>query len=295
MVIVEVGKCVGCGSCVEICHEGCMRLDDGTVAIDHTLCSTCTQCIAICPQEALSWNGMSPVPYDRDHLPTPEQLDELFKERRTMRFFAAQRIDRGLLQEIVSYGIYAPTNNYHLQAIIVDDEETIALLDRICTETAAKIYRLIYRPKIVFNLLRRLTTSLKETDRVKFEHVIARGYTLHKPPAIVLVVGEKWVAHSEASAQYYLYNMMLYAQAKGLGSCLWGGGKLLLDRSKVARERLGMQRGEHILGIVVLGYPGVHFANKVKGKTLPIRWGAGEVDGLGAHPSAGFGRKSDSN
>jgi nitroreductase/NAD-dependent dihydropyrimidine dehydrogenase PreA subunit len=272
MVIVDAGKCIGCGSCVEICHEGRMRLEAGTVAIEHALCSTCTQCIAICPQEALSWDGVRPVPNDKSRLPTPEQLDELFKQRRTMRFFAADRIDRGLLLEIVGYGIYAPTNNYHLQAIIVDDEDTIALLDRICTDTAAKIYRLIYKPKIVFNLLSKLTSSLKETDKVKFEHVIARGYTLHKPPAIVFVVGEKFVAHSEASAQYYLYNMMLYAQAKGLGCCLWGGGKLLLNRSKTVRERLGMQRSEHILGIIVLGYPGVQFANKVEGKTLPVRW-----------------------
>jgi NAD-dependent dihydropyrimidine dehydrogenase PreA subunit/nitroreductase len=277
MVIIDEHKCIGCGSCVEICHEGCMRLDGGTVVIDNMLCSTCTQCIAVCPQAALSWAGVRAVPYDRSRLPTPEQLDELLKERRTMRFFAADRIERGLLQEIVGYGIYAPTNNYHLQAIIVDDEETIALLDRICTETSARIYRLIYKPKLVFGLLSRLTSSLKETDKVKFEHVIARGYTLHKPPAIVFVVGERWVAHSEASAQYCLYNMMLYAQAKGLGCCLWGGGKLLLNRNRAARERLGMQRGEHILGIVVLGHPAVEFANKVEGKHLPIRW-----NGIGA-------------
>jgi nitroreductase/NAD-dependent dihydropyrimidine dehydrogenase PreA subunit len=272
VVIVDEDKCIGCGSCVEICHEGCMALEGGMVAIDHVLCSTCTQCIAVCPQEALCWDGVPPVPYDRARLPAPEQLEELFKERRTIRFFKGDKIDRQLLEEIVAYGIYAPTNNYHLQAIIVDDEATIARLDRICTETSARIYRLIYKPRLVFGLLSRLTSSLKETDKVKFEHVIGRGYTLHKPPAIVFVVGEKWVAHSEASAQFYLYNMMLYAQAKGLGCCLWGGGKMLLNRSREVRERLGMQKGEHILGIVVLGYAAVEFANKVEGKTLPIRW-----------------------
>jgi NAD-dependent dihydropyrimidine dehydrogenase PreA subunit/nitroreductase len=273
MVIIDEERCVGCGSCVEICHEGCMTLQGGTVTIDHSLCSTCTQCIAVCPEQALSWDGVAPAQYDGGRLPTPDQLEELFKERRTIRFFSEERIDRRRLEEIVATGIYAPTNNYHLQAIVVDDEETIALLDRICTDTAARIYRLIYRPRLVFGLLSRLTSSLKETDKVKFEHVIARGYTLHKPPAIVFVVGEKWVAHSEASAQYCLYNMMLFAQAKGLGCCLWGGGKLLLNRSTAARERLGMRRGEHILGIVVIGIPAVQFTNKVEGKTLPIRWG----------------------
>jgi NAD-dependent dihydropyrimidine dehydrogenase PreA subunit/nitroreductase len=272
LVTIDEARCIGCGTCVEICHEGCMTLDDGLVTIDHALCSTCTQCIAVCPQQALSWDGVMPAPYDRNRLPAPEQIEELLKERRTMRFFTEERIDRALLEEIVATGIYAPTNNYNLQAIIVDDEGTIALLDRICTDTAAKIYRFIYKPTPVFTMLSKLTSSLKETDKVKFEHVMARGYTLRKPPAIVFVVGEKWVAHSEASAQYYLYNMMLYAQTKGLGCCLWGGGKLLLDRNKIARERLGMRRGEHILGIVILGHPGVEFVNKVEGKILPIRW-----------------------
>jgi nitroreductase/NAD-dependent dihydropyrimidine dehydrogenase PreA subunit len=272
VVIIEKDRCIGCGSCVEICHEGCMMLEGGRVVIDHALCSTCTQCVAICPQKALSWDGVQPVPFESDRLPAPGQIEELLKERRTIRFFSEDKIGRELLEEIVSFGIYAPTNNYHLQAIVVDDEEVIAVLDRICTDTAAKIYRLIYRPRPVFNLLRKLTSSLKESDKVKFEHVIARGYTLHKPPAIVVVAGEKWVAHSEASAQFCLYNMMLYAQSKGLGCCLWGGGKLLLDRNRVARQRLGMTKGEHILGMVVLGYPAVQFANKVEGKTLPIRW-----------------------
>ena len=69
--------------------------------------------------------------------------------------------------------------------------------------------------------------------------------------------------------------MMLYAQVKGIGSCLWGAGKISLDRSKAARERLGLKKHEHILGILLLGYPAVQFANKVKGKALSIQWIAG--------------------
>jgi NAD-dependent dihydropyrimidine dehydrogenase PreA subunit/nitroreductase len=272
MIVVNEDRCIGCGTCAEICHEGCMAVDNGTVSIRHELCSTCTQCIAVCPQEALSWDGVPAVPYDARRLPAPQQLDELFKERRTIRFFKPDKIDRALLREIVSYGIYAPTNNYNLRAIVVDDSEVIAALDRMCTDFAARIYKLVYKPRIVFNLLSRLTSSLKATDKVKLEHVIARGYTLRQPPAIVFIVGDKWIAHSEASAQYALYNVMLYAQTKGIGSCLWGGGKLFLDRSRPAREHLGLSPREHILGIVVLGYRAVQFVNKVEGKALPIQW-----------------------
>jgi len=260
---------------VKICHEHCMTLIDDTVRINHELCSTCTQCIAICPQQALSWDHVPPVAYDEARLPSPEQLDELFRERRTIRFFKKDKIDRTLLEEIVGYGIYAPTNNYDLRAIVVDDEEIIGELDRILLQSVSRIYNVVFKPKIVYNLIRRITPALQPKDKVKMESALERGHAFHRPPAIVFIVGDKRIALSEASAQYALYNMILYAQAKGIGSCLWGSAQTFLDRSKAVRERLGLEKHEHILGALGLGYPAVKFANKVEGKTLDIQWNDG--------------------
>ncbi len=258
---------------MRICHEECIALVDGAASIDHGLCSTCTQCIAVCLQRALSWEGVPPVDYNERRLPTPEQLDELFKERRTIRFFKEDKIDRTVLEEIVGYGIYAPTNNYALRAIVVDDQATIEELDRIILRFVSKIYNLFFRSRIVFNLLRRITPIADPKDRVKMESTLEKGSTFDTPPAaIVFVVGDRRIALSEASAQYALYNMILYAQVRGIGSRLKGSGQIVLDRNKSARELLALQRHEHILGTLELGYPAVRFRNKVEGKTLPIRW-----------------------
>jgi hypothetical protein len=69
--------------------------------------------------------------------------------------------------------------------------------------------------------------------------------------------------------------MIFYAQARGIGSCPWGPGKLFYDRSRSVRERLGLQKRDHILGTLLLGYPEVSFSNKVEGKALPIQWNGG--------------------
>jgi NAD-dependent dihydropyrimidine dehydrogenase PreA subunit/nitroreductase len=280
MIVVDADKCVQCGQCVKICHEHCMALVDHTVAIDYDLCSTCSQCVAVCPVQALTWDGAVPIPYDDSRLPSAEQLDELFKQRRTIRFVKEQKIDRALLEEIVGYGIYAPTNNYDLRAIVVDDGEIMAQLDRIHVWYTVRIHNLLYRTKIVSPLARMFGASSSfEQARPKVEAIVEAGRSYHSPPAaIVFIVGNKRIPLSVESAQYALANMIYYAQAKGIGSRLWGPGQIFYDRSKIVRKRLGLQKREHILGTVFLGYPAVKFRNKVQGKTLPIQWNDGEND-----------------
>jgi nitroreductase/Pyruvate/2-oxoacid:ferredoxin oxidoreductase delta subunit len=283
MIVADKKRCRGCGLCARICHERCIVLVDGTggtlATINRALCSTCTQCIAICPQRALSWDQVPPVVYDQGRLPSAEQLDELFKQRRTIRIFKPDRIDRALVEEIVSYGIYAPTNNYELRAIVVDDPKIMEALDAIIVRFVSWIYNLFYRSRVVFNLIRVITPAMDPKDRVKMEGDLERGRTFDTPPAaMVFIVGDRRIGLSEASAQYALYNMILYAQAKGIGSRLKGTGPIMLDRSRAARECLGLQKQEHILGTLELGYPAVRFRNKVQGKTMSIQW-----NGRGPH------------
>ena len=85
-------------------------------------------------------------------------------------------------------------------------------------------------------------------------------------------VGDRRIAFFEASAQAALDHMMFYAQVKGIGSCLWGAGEMALDGNKAARKRLGLQKREHIVGVLLLGYPAIKFVNRVEGRTLSIRW-----------------------
>jgi NAD-dependent dihydropyrimidine dehydrogenase PreA subunit/nitroreductase len=270
MIVIDKEKCTQCGLCVKICHQRCMALTDSTVTINHELCSTCTQCVAVCPQQAVSWDGVGPVAYDDARLPSPEQLAELFKERRTVRFFKEDKIERAVLEEIVGSGIYAPTTNYDLRAVVIDDEGLIEELERISVKFHLRIYKLFVKPKIVFNLISRITPALNPKIRAKFE---SRRRDLLKPAAMVLIIGDQRIHLSEPSAHYALYNMILYAKVKGIGTCLWGAGKIALSRSKAAKERLGLQRHEHIL---LLGYPAVKFRNKVQGKTLSIEWNGGQ-------------------
>jgi nitroreductase/NAD-dependent dihydropyrimidine dehydrogenase PreA subunit len=284
MVILDERKCRGCGLCAGICHQRCITLSNGhghgIAQIDQALCSTCTQCIAICPQQALSWDQVPPVAYDPGRLPLAEQLDELFKQRRTVRHFKEDKIERALLEEILGYGIYAPTNNYDLRAIVVDDPAILEMLDAIIMRFVSWAYNLVYRPSLVFRLVEAMTPAISPKTKVKMEHGLKTGRAFDsRPAAVVFVVGDRRILLSEASAQYALYNVILYAEAKGIGSRINGGIPITLDRSRGARQHLGLQKHEHILAALELGYPAVKFRNKVEGKAMSLAWNGRELDG----------------
>lgn len=287
MIVVDKDKCTECGLCVKVCHEHCITFIDGAPHIDYEFCSTCTQCVAICPQRGLSWDQAPAIARDRARLPSPEQLDELFKERRSIRFFKKEKIDRALLAEIVGYAIYAPTENFHLRAIVVDDEALIAELAQVLLRLTQRIYHLI-KPRLVSSLARR--TGFSHTylrTMSKLEATVKRGHVFLSPPAAyVFIVGDKRIPLSDASAQYALANIMYYAQAKGIGCGLCGNGQLYFDKNKTLRNRLGIQKRENILGTLLLGYPAIKFANKVNGKTMPIQWNGLPLEHAESHSNA---------
>lgn len=276
MIHLDIEKCSQCGLCAELCHESCITLNGSGPHIDREVCSTCAQCVAVCPTRALSWNGVAPARFERERLPTPEQLDELFRERRSIRGFKRKKIDRSLLEEIAFYGACAPTHAFNQRLILIDDEALIATLDQAIVANCRVLYRWAYRYKVV-SILARLFGYGDEMIKAepKIEHTIELGHAFHSmPTAFIFVIGDKKTALSVESAQYAMANMMYYAQVKGVGTCLWANGPIFIDKNRKARRLLGLAPNEHIYGAMYMGYPAVRFSNKVAGKKLPVQWNA---------------------
>ena len=150
----------------------------------------------------------------------------------------------------------------------------IATLDQAVVNNCCWIYRLAYRIKVgefLANLMGYGDEMRKA--RPKIENAIRSGHAFHSmPTAFILIVGDKKVPVSEASAQYALANMMYYAQIKGVGTCMWANGPLFIDKHRRSRQRLGIQPNERIFGAMYMGYPAVKFHNKVSGKAIPVQW-----------------------
>jgi len=285
MVVIDKEKCTGCGSCVKICHEHCMSLVNKKVMIDYMACSTCTQCIALCPEKALSWDGVLPVDFDPTCLPSSDQLEELLMERRTVRTFREEPLDRTTLEEIISWGAYAPTHNFHLRCIAIDDPEIIEAFDKAAFQFSKRIYQLVFRPRLIRAVVALAPRSMREEFNRALPKLQAaikrgRGYA-SKPPALVCVVGDGRVPLSFESAQYVLYNMSLSAQVKSLGCRNLVGNQMIFNRSREIRQLLGLSSHEKIFAIAGFGHPAVRFRNKVIGKSMRVQWnGRSETDSI---------------
>lgn len=55
-VIIDRERCTGCGSCVEVCPEEALRLDEDEekVVLTPELCVECGACVHECPEHAIS-------------------------------------------------------------------------------------------------------------------------------------------------------------------------------------------------------------------------------------------------
>jgi len=131
-----------------------MKIENRSLCINLKYCSTCCQCIAICPEQALSWDSIAPISFDKTNYPSPIQLDELFRERRTIRDFKKDKIDRAILEQIVSYASYAPTHNFSFRAIIIDDPEVIGKIESAIYRFTKRLYRFLYKPKVIHWMVR---------------------------------------------------------------------------------------------------------------------------------------------
>jgi len=50
---INMDRCTGCGSCIDVCPMDAISLADGKAVIDLDKCANCHACESVCPVDAI--------------------------------------------------------------------------------------------------------------------------------------------------------------------------------------------------------------------------------------------------
>ncbi|MEW6077129.1 MAG: nitroreductase family protein [Thermodesulfobacteriota bacterium] len=170
--VLDEEKCTGCGRCVNSCPIQLLMVNDNKKAApndryDHFRCITCQNCMAACPQGAITIEGDYRVPrgfWKNAHLFTGGKTDPLpirgresyqacepdltetervIYNRRSIRLYKKKPVPRELIHRVIEAGRFAPSagNNQPWKFIVIQNKELIDEIDLKCK----KFCRLVMR------------------------------------------------------------------------------------------------------------------------------------------------------
>lgn len=286
-VSVDKDCCTLCGLCIPVCPRGILVEGDETVRVtDPALCNLCGHCKAVCPEDAprlpsLNAEEFSPAP-SADNLPKPDQLVALFRSRRSTRIYQRRAVEREKLERVLQAGRFAPSggNQQPLQYVVLHSQERIATVREMAHSALGKRARRIQEEmerkreggevlSVMDQLLQtyagrwlRMLDLLKQgTDKLFFH-----------APTVVICHGSPAIATLEVDAGLSAMQMVLMAEALGLGTCFCHFLIFSIEESPELRQALQIPEDNKVVVSFMTGYPDVSYTRLVGRNPLKVNW-----------------------
>lgn len=260
LITVDENKCQRDGICVQVCPSKVIKIRGknaypSVMKRAEDFCIKCGQCVAVCPQGALTHKLMKPeecplVP--SESLLDTEQVRIFLTSRRTVRVFKEQPVSRVVLEKLINITGYAPSghNDHPVNWTVVENRENMKELASLVVEWMKIALQEDPRAahswgfEIFINMWERgVDLILNDAPHVILSHAkenqpIPGGSTLCQVDCII--------------ATTYLE---LAAYSMGLGTC-WAGFLMWAARAYPAIKKfLNLPEGHVIYSALMTGYP----------------------------------------
>jgi nitroreductase/NAD-dependent dihydropyrimidine dehydrogenase PreA subunit len=269
-IIVDKEKCRRDGICLAVCPMSIVEMKDGllpelTAGLE-VLCIKCGHCVAVCPHGALSLDEMateSCPPVRGDLGVGREQMEQLFRSRRSIRNYQDKGVERKILTKLIDMAHYAPTgsNSQQLQWLVFDSREKL----RTLTE-------------IIIDMLRHLVKKgdpLAKTYRL--ERLIAaweqgKDPVLRGAPALLVVHAPRAYPLAQVDSSIALTFLDLAAPTDDIGCCWAGFFMMAAAQWPPLQEALALPEGNDCVGALMIGYPEFAYQRLPLRKDAAISW-----------------------
>ncbi|MDP3387531.1 MAG: nitroreductase family protein [Eubacteriales bacterium] len=269
-VIIDRGKCIGCGSCVSDCISKIISLEERVAVIkDFTNCIKCGHCGAVCPVNAISYQhtgyDVGVDEFEKDIWKIEfNQLDALIKMKRSCRQFKKKPIEKSKMDAIMRIGQMSPTggNRQPLKFVVVDSPDKMEALKLMAMKTLYSVgqntegrYGMVFR------------SILDNYESTGFDRLF------YNAPCVIIIYGDPKSSHTtHVDAGIAGGQMTLIAETLGLGSCFVGYLKTATQNNNEIYRFLGIPEGHEMIANIILGYPDVRYFRSVPRQKLDVKF-----------------------
>ena len=249
---IDYDKCINCKLCVKECVRRYSedQEHDRVVFSDPTgSCSSCGHCIAVCPENAILYEGFKDKPYTFDGIEKPENIASyetvynMFRAHRSIRHYTKEKVPDDVLKKVIDAMQYAPTGgNIRSENYAIISEE-----NRIKTLSDAVMEELLKSPG---------TRSRYEDSFVARKKIYTNPVYFDAPHVIIVFSTQSGMMEWISMGILVTYGRIA-AQALGLGTC-WNGWTTMAFESNRKLVKLAGVRGA-TWGAFTIGYPDIKF------------------------------------
>ncbi|MGQ8335710.1 nitroreductase family protein [Sunxiuqinia sp. A32] len=265
---INTDKCTQCGLCSLECP---MLIINGKTEYPEikegkeSQCIRCQHCLAVCPTGALSILGKNPddsIPVT-NKIPSPGEMSNLIKTRRSIRKFKKEEIGYELIQQLLETTAFAPTghNKNKVLLSVVDNKSDLNKLRELVYDSikqAKEEGRLPESKSLLFDL-QRLWNS-KKID------VLFRD-----APHLLIASAPNTITTPDADSYISLSYFELLANSHGIGT-LWNGMVkwVINDIDPEIRNQIGIPDNHLVASVLLFGKPAIKYARAVQSEGLNL-------------------------
>ena len=260
LISIDMEKCGKDGICIAECPffllsanaDGIPEMIPGAEAV----CLKCGHCLAVCPNGAITLEGVSPEscePVPKEIPVSEKSISQLVKTRRSIRVYKDKPVPREIIKKLMETVQYSPTakNLQPVHWILLDDRPKIHQMAGLTIEWLRKLNMV---PDII-----------EAWD--KGHDIILRG-----APNLAIAHAAKNSINPAADCAIACTTLELMANSMGIGGC-WAGYFMRASNSfDPLKQFMNLPRDHKVYAALMLGYPRFKY-HRIPSRQVPkVRW-----------------------
>ena len=292
MIGIDSEKCIKCEKCLEVCSVDLFSVQrenmEKKIVFEDPLgfCFRCAHCVAICPTEAILYEGADP-PYNFKEAKNPseimsyEDFMKFTRSRRSMRQFQAKPLAEEDIEKILQAMRYSPSasNRQNRNYIVLTKPEDIAFLADRVSLLMVKAKRYLFLRYLIApftsGLVRKRILNPKTKVRLQIffdDKKSGKDSIFFKAPCVIIVHAPPYSKMTASDSAIAVTHGMLAAHSMGLGTCWIGFAQEHLWRNSKSRKWLGVPKQNNVYGVFVVGHPDLTYVRAPPRREAKVKW-----------------------